>query len=407
MKIQSGISVTEITPDPGIELCGFAKRKQPSTHIIDPLWAKCLVLSEGNSTIFWITVDLIGIESCLVQKLKKTISVDLDLNNFEVIISASHTHSGPGTVQLNHCGQYRPDYLEKLVNQLSKLCDQSYRNLFPCTLSFGQIPVELSTDRRDQIHGCTDPNLSYLAISDVRGTLKMVLVNYSMHPVCMWTDGISADYPGRLSHRLSEKLPGNPIVMFTLGACGNLNPPKVAVDESQMVQWVQKLCEPLAMDINEKNSRELNLSSLKIQSATLNNWWQELTPFEINAKVESYRNNPNWISEFGLTFNQTIDLWQTQLDNRVEPLEITLLHLSHLKVVTINAEIFAHFIPHLKQLFPNCFLVSCTNGLQGYLPHYEAFAEGGYEVETAPFFFGLPPPQRNIHQQILELLKKF
>jgi hypothetical protein len=41
----------------------------------------------------------------------------------------------------------------------------------------------------------------------------------------------------------------------------------------------------------------------------------------------------------------------------------------------------------------------------GYLPHSEAFNEGGYEVETAPFFFGLPRPGMDIHERILLSIK--
>ena len=69
MTMILGTSQIDITPKPGVELSGFAARIQPSTGVLDPLFAKALYLVCEGTKLLWIHCDLIGFERTIVQNL--------------------------------------------------------------------------------------------------------------------------------------------------------------------------------------------------------------------------------------------------------------------------------------------------------------------------------------------------
>lgn len=60
--LKVGASQLDITPEPGVELSGFAARIQPSIGVLDPLFAKALYLGDGGERVLWIHCDLVGFD---------------------------------------------------------------------------------------------------------------------------------------------------------------------------------------------------------------------------------------------------------------------------------------------------------------------------------------------------------
>ena len=57
--------------------------------------------------------------------------------------------------------------------------------------------------------------------------------------------------------------------------------------------------------------------------------------------------------------------------------------------VGVNAEVFSRFAAHVRASAGEAvYVVGYANGVLGYLPTAAAFAEGGYEVDAAHFFYG-------------------
>ena len=91
-------------------------------------------------------------------------------------------------------------------------------------------------------------------------------------------------------------------------------------------------------------------------------------------------------------------------------LEVQGIALGRAALIGLSAEPFAEYEKLLLQLspFPHTFPISCANGNIGYLPTASAFAEGGYEIETAPYLHGVlrlrPEVESVIHQAFARLL---
>lgn len=61
-----GTAQLDITPQPGIDLVGFAVQSQPSTGVLDLLAARALYLEDGPERLLWLHVDLLAVEEPLV-----------------------------------------------------------------------------------------------------------------------------------------------------------------------------------------------------------------------------------------------------------------------------------------------------------------------------------------------------
>lgn len=69
----AGIDRREITPSGPIWMGGYAARQRPSEGVLQPLWAKALVLEDrGGSRAAIVTMDLIGIDRRLAETVCRT-----------------------------------------------------------------------------------------------------------------------------------------------------------------------------------------------------------------------------------------------------------------------------------------------------------------------------------------------
>lgn len=92
--LRAGVARADITPPPGVEMWGYFDRSGPATATLDPLFARVLALDDGRQTIALITLDLgrsFGPPQIawLRDKARRQHQVK------EVMLIASHTHSGP------------------------------------------------------------------------------------------------------------------------------------------------------------------------------------------------------------------------------------------------------------------------------------------------------------------------
>ena len=123
-----GVSAIDITPEGPILLAGYGGRKSESEGILQPLKAKALAFgsdSEGPSIL--ITVDLIGIQYYMTKEVARRLSDKIGVDPSRLVISASHTHTGPEIGNLlNHFARQLPaeeigridKYLEALTQKL-------------------------------------------------------------------------------------------------------------------------------------------------------------------------------------------------------------------------------------------------------------------------------------------------
>src|SRR5438309_890841 len=93
-EFKAGVARTDITPPLDLPLWGYSDRKGPAKSVLDPLYARILVLDDASNRVALVTLDLgrsFGppFMDSVRQRVKKSVGVH------QVFFMASHTHSGP------------------------------------------------------------------------------------------------------------------------------------------------------------------------------------------------------------------------------------------------------------------------------------------------------------------------
>jgi neutral ceramidase len=399
-----GTAQVDITPQPGIELAGFAVRPQPSTRILDRLWARAMYLEDGPERLLWLHLDLLALDQGLADRLRDWIAVELGLPLTCVLVAVTHTHSAPAAIRLTGCGELEPAYVSRLEQQCQEAVHAALDNLEPCRLVTAEGRCGLAVDRRKFASAHTDPRVGVVGWCRDDGAFKAVFLTYSMHPVCLRNSGVSGDWPGEAARFLTEQLPGRPLALVSPGACGNINPPAVGVPTQQMITWGRTIAgsviEQLLAARFGTNTAEESALRLPAKSVDL--------PFEAwdLAMVEDYvsgcRSDPDGHGEFEGKFRLAIDTWHAMMLDRLhrgDPpharVHLGVISFGPAALVTVNAEIFSRFTELAGSGAGRpVYTVSCANGMIGYVPTAVAYDEGGYEVSRAMLFYNLPRPQK-------------
>jgi hypothetical protein len=397
ISMKVGAAQIEITPKPGVELSGFAARTQPSTGVLDPLFGKAIYLADGGERVLWIHCDLVGFDREIVLEFREWAQRRLGLAAGQVMVSATHTHSGPCTIQLHECGRYDTAYVKLLQGRLREAAEAALAQTEDCDIVTTEGHLDLAMDRRQRASKHTDPRVAALGFRRGDGTFKAVVVNYPMHPVALGSSNrlISADMPGQAALRLSRQLPGNPTVLITNGACGNLNPPAENVPFAQIEAWGGRIADAVAVQLTQ--AKATPGSEFRVAARIFPLPLDVLDVAGIEAFASKALQDAKSLAEWGDKYRRTVEHWRSLLvaaaqagrvmDHR--DAELFALRLGDVILLGANAEVFSEFTDWLRVgTEQKVYVVGYANGDMGYLPTQAAYAEGGYEVEVAHLFYG-------------------
>ncbi|WP_371406229.1 hypothetical protein OHA10_11820 [Kribbella sp. NBC_00662] len=212
----------DVTPPPGHRLDGYAARAGVATGTADPLRATLIWLSsEDDPGVLWLTLDAIAVGSALCHELAEAAGAAAGIPSSHVVISASHTHSGPS----GWTGEIHPvipaaqerDLVEPLVDAVrSARLDRQ-----PVTASWRSIEVIGVGTNRHRRNGPHDNTAGILALHSLSGSLEAVLLDFACHPTTYGPENMkySADWPGAARAALAPAVVG-----FLQGAAGDVSP---------------------------------------------------------------------------------------------------------------------------------------------------------------------------------------
>lgn len=238
-----GVARVDITPEGPIRLAGYAARtKAEAVGVIHRLSAKALAFgTDAQGPSVFITVDLVGIPGHVTTKLAEQLSKKIRIDPAQLAISSSHTHGGPEVGNLLTILQYRGEtfsdsllaldqmihisqYIDQLAQKLEEVALAAIKDRKPALLAWGQGQVGFAKNRRTQ-GGPVDPTLPLLRVTDPKGNLRAVLVNYACHGTTL--DGaenkIHNDWIGEAQKFIEARHPGI-TAMIAIGCGADANP---------------------------------------------------------------------------------------------------------------------------------------------------------------------------------------
>jgi len=401
--IKGGCAKINITPPLGIPLIGSYGK--PSDDILDELYAKAMVLNDGNNTIAIVSADLLytPLEE-ITNPVREIIKEKTGICEQNVLICATHTHSGPevfARMKLPSKGrmpasEIDQSYLQTLIrkvassaliahknmqevkigaakghiaevvyNRRPKRADGSVRMAFtlpPEVAStkkikkdaegYVRVTFTLPPDENELEFGPVDPEVCVLRVEDVNGGTVGSLVNFGCHPVCVYpylSTAISADYPAYATGVVEQAEGG--ICLFTLGLAGNTVPVRRGIRPRQQI----------GKAVGSEALRRLQMVTTTGSAAL------KALKKEIKFPTKKTPSPDETVDD-----DKTTDYITT---------EIQVLRLGDIYILGLPGEILVEVGLEIKKRagLENLFVVSLSNDTIGYVCHSQAYEEGGYE----------------------------
>lgn len=371
-QFEVGFSTAVITPDHmGFPMYGYGARKDNSTGVHDPLYAKTLVVKRGNEAWSLTVLDLIGIDSATVNAVRQMVAARTGLKPESMLISVIHTHSGPS---IKDEGNWDGPFAEKLVDAITT----AWESLQPAKVGVGAGFLYGYHVNRRWMERPVDPSVNVLRFDDLEGKPIAIAANFGLHPVVMGYDNflISSDYVG-VARGIVEKELGC-FCLFANGAAGDVNP---------ITKTVRKQLEERRSFVTMTGAfyfgRSLETIELADRAGGTFDEVEELgtavgeriayTACGIKTKAPS---TPPW----------SISVRVRHSDEKDDTVESMAIGFGDWIAISEPGEIFVETGLDLKSRmrklgFQFPWVVSYANDYQYYLAPQAAFPEGGYEVE--------------------------
>jgi hypothetical protein len=204
---------------------GYGARDGVATATRDELTVTALILETDRHAVAILAADIIAVDDELVLEVAQAAGLDAG----QLLICASHTHSGPaGIIRRLHPAEsdrLDPNVRGAFVHCGVEVLAQARARLAPCSVWLGQVEAPGVAGNRNERDGPVDRRLSVLAVR--RGEkIVAVAIHFSCHPTVLGAANLeySADYPGALRRALREDpaLRDAPL-LFLNGAAGDIS----------------------------------------------------------------------------------------------------------------------------------------------------------------------------------------
>jgi neutral ceramidase len=200
---------------------------RPSAGQHDPVGARALVLENPKARVAWVTVDLIAVDRAFTTALQERLTAT-SFPPATLIVSASHTHSGPGAFMDSELsGLLAVDRMDStvrsaLIEGVAAAIRRADGARAPALFAATRVTAPAVTSSR--IREPLDPEIVVLKITRTDGKPLAVVWNFAIHGT-MFPAGslqLSGDVTGAASAMLEQRL-GVP-ALFVNGAVGDVSP---------------------------------------------------------------------------------------------------------------------------------------------------------------------------------------
>ena len=200
---------------------------RPNEGSLGPLAARALVLEGGGHRLTWIAVDLIAVDRAFTARVARALR-EAGLPHGELIVSASHTHSGPGAFMesgvFSVVSVDRRDHevTEALVGSLVEATRRAEATKVPARIASASVTAPSLTTGR--LGRAVDRESVVLKIVSDAGAPVASVWNYAIHGTMLPAFNLrfSGDVMG-IANRELEATTGVP-ALFVNGAVGDVSP---------------------------------------------------------------------------------------------------------------------------------------------------------------------------------------
>ena len=420
-ELLAGVDRVSITPTKPMFLFGYPHVERVSEGVHDPLYASAVVLDNGETVLAMCACDLIFVSKAMAAEARRRISEATGIPGANVLISATHTHSGPITVDMisNRGDTVVPkadrEYVAWATGAIARAVVQAYESRRPAELALTVCDAAGVGGNRREDGAAADPEVPALVVRDQADRrVTAVLTAYCMHPTVLHEDSrlVSADFPGCTRTHVEDALDGA-ILVYHTGPEGNQSPRRfVAANTFAEAERLGRILGERIVEATRSLNDDDFRASVALGAASSDVMLErrafpsvedaEAQLAQVVAHFEQLRREGAPASDvrtaecdvFGA--EEAVTMARCAKDGSVDraagsalPAELQVLRVGDTCFVGLPGELFVEYSLQIKREASRpAFVIALANGeLQGYIVTEDAAAEGGYEAWN-----GLFPP---------------
>lgn len=408
-----GLGETDITPPLGVDLCGYGFYLGRQAECVwDRLKARAIFLRRGEGAAVIVSCDLIGLGIGDADALRDEIARKLGLSRAAVMLTFTHTHSGPATARLPGLGEPDEAYLARLRRLVVRAAKKAAADARPARTAWAIETIEpIGYNRRTMDFAGLDADIKTIIMD--RGGDRIHLWSYACHGVVLGPKpNISADWPGAAARALEA---AGRRGIFLQGFCGDVDP------VSQRNRWGEgdrddlTLYGSLAAARLIKAERYLHpMESPEIRAAEsrVDLPLQIYAPGRIRRfaaafaeKYEDFPGGPRFARDW--TRRALAGRQAAARDPRVRGVPVQALAIGPVRLAGLPGEVFSAFGPALRRGRDPLFPIGFANGDIGYIPTRRAYADPtDYAAWCAPMFYRLFPFRQDAGTILVNRLRR-
>ena len=201
---------------------------KPSEGALDELAARALVIYAGDTRVTWVAVDVIAVTQDFTRRLGERLTAN-GIRAGTLIVSASHTHSGPGgflaapVFAVSATDREAPAVRDAILDAIVEAVRRAGAGARDARLAVGR--AEAPSDiARGRMASEPDPTVIVLTFRTEQAEPIAVVWNYAIHATMLGPGNrrLSGDVTGAVSRALEASL-GVP-ALYVNGAVGDVSP---------------------------------------------------------------------------------------------------------------------------------------------------------------------------------------
>ena len=417
--LRIGRASVVITPPVGMPMAGSYSLRV-SEGVLDDLHAKALVLEKDGVRAALVACDLIAVSDEVVGEARQLIEQKTGIPGSHVMISATHTHSGPfmpGRAsfdkyfggEMGVSRQFRRVLPGQIAESVRKATDNLAAAVVAASVgsetavSFnrrylmkdGSVRTNPGRGNPDIVRavGPIDPDIAvvhFKSPAEKESEPLATYVNHALHVAVTGGRKFSADFPGVMAKLLAAVKGPNMLTLFTAGPCGNVNHFNVASKERRGgPRGANRIGTILAAEVLKTYDRLESIDSgpLQITHEIVKLLLPEVTEEDVRKARAA-------VAEFGKPGGprtrpladafKVLDL--AELNGKPIEKEVQVITLGNrLAWVSLPGEMFVELGLLIKNASPFRYTIvaELANGWVSYVPDRKAYPEGSYEVMSA------------------------
>ena len=393
---KAGLARVDITPAKHMWMAGYGGRNKPSEGTLHKIWVKIVALedADGNKGVI-VTSDLLGFPRGLSDLLWAELKEKYGLEKSQVMLTVSHTHTGPvlsgGLLDIYPLDDAQlkliNDYTLVLKDKIVKAVGEALEDMEPAVLSAAEGKTTFAVNRRNNsernvvkfraegkpLVGPSDHTLPVLAVKSTDGKLRAVLFGYACHCTTLSDYNWSGDHAGFAQVAVEEAIPGCQ-AMFWQG-CG--------ADQNPIPRRKVELCEKYGKMMGAAVEAVLKGEMRPVEPQLQTRFEFIDLPFGNEVSVEEWKKRatqPRWVGRGAKRHLKALEEGKTLATSYSYPVEVWKLGKDQIWVA-LGGEVVVDYAITFRKLFGNTtWVAGYSNDCMSYIPSNRVRKEGGYEA---------------------------